>query len=364
MPFLRPTLQEIIERVETDFETRIEGATSLLRRSVLKVMARVYSGAVHLLYEYLDYQSEQLFAARADADGLVAIADEYGLAREAAEAATGSATATGTTGVSIPAGTELQSATGEKYTVDETVTIVGGTITMDLTAADAGSDGNESAGATLTFVSPITGVNTEATIDASGIVGGIDEETDSELRERVLARKRNPPHGGCENDYKVWTLEYPGVTRVWTFPEYMGVGTIGVTFVMDDSTPYIPVEATRDLVREYLVEHEDPATGTTIGCPVTAEPGLFVFAITEETLNFSIKVYPNTADVQTAIEAELNDFFTREGGPGEIIRISRLSEAISLAAGESYHELVYPTDDVTVEEDEIYVLGNLTFSDY
>ena len=42
--------------------TRIEGGTSLLRRSVLKVMARVYGGVVHLLYEFLDYHSKQLFA--------------------------------------------------------------------------------------------------------------------------------------------------------------------------------------------------------------------------------------------------------------------------------------------------------------
>ncbi len=364
MPFERPTLQEIVDRIESDFETRIEDATSLLRRSVLRVMARVYSGAVHLLYEYLDYQSEQLFAAHADAEGLEAIADEYGLSRTAAVAATGEVDATGTTGTVIPAGTELQSSTGQRYTVDEDVTVAGGTATLTVTASTAGEDGNEDSGGTLIFVSPIVGIDTEATVASGGITGGADEETDAELRDRVLLRKRNPPHGGCEYDYEAWALEYPGVTRVWTFPEYQGIGTIGVTFVMDDSTPYIPSAATRALVRAYLVEHEDPATGLTIGCPITAEPGLFVFEITEITQNFEINIYPNTVTVQNAVTAELTDFFLRNGGPGETIRISKLSEAISLASGEQYHSLTTPAADITVPENQIYTLGAITFNDY
>jgi uncharacterized phage protein gp47/JayE len=327
-------------------------------------MARVYAGVVHLLYEYLSYQSEQLFAARADTDGLEAIADEYGLSRKAAVAATGDATATGTNGTTIPAATELQTLSGEKYTVDSDAVIALGVATMALTASVAGTDGNESAGTTLTFVSPIVGVNTEATVDSGGIIGGLEEETDDELRERVLARKRNPPHGGSEYDFEAWALEYPGVTRAWTFKEYQGIGTIGLTFAMDNSTPYIPVEATRDLVKAYIIEHEDPATGRTIGIPVTAEPGFFVFEITETLLNMNITVYPNTTAVQNAIVAELEDFFLREGGPGETIRLSRLSEAISLADDEEYHNMTSPVADITVGQSEIYALGTVTFSSY
>jgi uncharacterized phage protein gp47/JayE len=327
-------------------------------------MARVYSGAVHLLYEYLDYQSEQLFAARASVDGLEAIADEYGLSRTAAIKATGQAVATGTNGTVIAANTELQSSAGERYVVDAAVTVAAGTATMALTASTEGADGNESAGGTLTFVSPIAGVSTEATIDSSGITGGLDEETDDDLRERVLARKRFPPHGGSEHDYEAWALEYPGVTRAWVFPEYQGVGTVGLTFVMDNATPYIPIAATRALVRGYLVEHEDPSTGQTIGIPVTAEPGLFVFEITEVLLHFLINIYPNTADVKAAVTAELTDFFLREGGPGETIRRSRLSEAISLSLGEGYHEIIFPASDVVVGQTEIYSLGVVNFSDY
>ena len=50
MAFSRPTLQQIVDRIENDFKTRIDNAQSLLRRSVLKIMARVYAGTADLLY--------------------------------------------------------------------------------------------------------------------------------------------------------------------------------------------------------------------------------------------------------------------------------------------------------------------------
>ena len=81
MPWDRPSLQEIVTRATSDFQTRITGATSLFRRSTLKVMAIVLAGVAHLLYGYLDFQSDQLFISSADSERLNDIADEYGKVR-------------------------------------------------------------------------------------------------------------------------------------------------------------------------------------------------------------------------------------------------------------------------------------------
>ena len=365
MPFSRPTLTEIVARVQTDIETRVTGGESLLRRSVLKVLARVLAGAIHLLYSYLGFQAEQLFASTADVEGLEKIADEYGINRGDAVSAIGIASATGTNGTTIPVDTELQSSDGQLYTVDTEIDIgVGGTAELDLTAAEGGDDGNQDSGTILSFVSPISGVGSEATVNSDGLAGGVDEETDDRLRARVLRRRQFPPYGGAEIDYINWMLEYPGVTRAWTTLKYQGPGTVGCYFVMDDAVSYIPSDAILTLVRAYLVEHSDPATGRIVGIPVTAEPGLFVLALTEQVMNFNVGVFPNTTAIQIAIDAELTDLILQKGGPGETIYVSDIQSALSTVPDLERFNIVSPGSDTLAVSGKIHALGTTTYVDY
>jgi uncharacterized phage protein gp47/JayE len=365
MPFVRNTLSQIISRIVSDFQTRITGATSLLRRSTLSVIARINAGQFHLLYEYLDYQARQLFVTTADEAGLEAHSSEYGITRKAAVAATGSGvTGTSTNGIVIPAGTELQSPNEQLYTTDADVTVAAGIATLAFTASVAGTDGNDDPGIVLSFVSPIAGVSTSVTVDADGIIEGTDEEIDTALRERVLTRKRQPPHGGADFDYETWALENSGVTRAWSFPLYQGLGTIGLAFVRDDDTDIIPSAAEMATVRAYIVEHEDPGTGKTVGCPVTAEPGLYMITLTPLVVNFSIDIYPNTAAVQASVQANIEDIIMQDGGPGETLFLSRIAEAISLADGEVRHRIDAPIVDTTASNTQIHQLGTITFGNY
>jgi len=364
MPFTRNTLQEITDRIVSDFQTRISGATSLLRRSVLNIIAKVNAGAIHLLYEFLDYIARQIFVSTSDEAGLEAIASEYGITRKAEVKATGSGTVTGTTGVIIPAGTELQSTAEQVYITDEDVTLAAGTGTLDFTAEVGGEDGNDDPGIILSFVSPLLSVSTSVTVDSDGIGGGTDEENDADLRERVLARKRQPPHGGADFDYEAWALEVSGVTRAWVTPLYQGMGTIGLSFVRDDDDPIIPSTSEMATVREYIVEHEDPGTGKTVGCPVTAEPGLYMITLTALEVDFSINIYPNTTAVQNAIETNLQDLIERDGGPGQTLYLSKISEAISLATSEARHTLTSPAANVTASTSQVHTLGTITFGNY
>ena len=112
-------------------------------------------------------------------------------------------------------------------------------------------------------------------------------------------------------------MEVSGVTRAWSFPQYQGFGTIGVAFVRDNDDNIIPNDTQRTTVRAYIVEHIDPGTGLIIGCPVTAEPGLFIVELSLYAINFNINIYPNTSAIQTAIQESLIDLILREGGPGE-----------------------------------------------
>ncbi|WP_286686789.1 baseplate J/gp47 family protein, partial [Acinetobacter sp. GWC1_38_13] len=191
-----------------------------------------------------------------------------------------------------------------------------------------------------------------------------DEETDDDFRERILLRKQFPPYGGCSYDYWRWMLEYTGVTRAWVFPSYNGVGTVGCAFVMDDISPYIPSAANVALVRAYLVEHEDPATGRTVGIPVTAEPGLFMITLTELPINITVNIYPNTSAIQSSIESEIQDLIDREGGPGETIYVSDIQSALGRVSDLEYFSLAIPVADITALTNQIHAIGTITFGDY
>ncbi len=364
MPFQRSSLQNIISRIVSDFQTRITGATSLLRRSVLSIIARVNAGGFHLVYEYLDYMAKQIYISTADSAGLEAHSSEYGIPRKAADFAEGSGEATGTNGITIPADTQLSSTDDNVYITDADATIALGTVTLNFTAQVAGADSNDDAGITLTFLTPIAGVNTSVTVDSDGIFNGTNEETDDALRARLLARKRQPPHGGASFDYIAWILEITGNTRAWVTEEYQGIGTIGLSFVRDGDTSIIPNSTQRDATKAYIIEHEDPITGETVGAPVTATPGIFMIENTLQSIDFSVDLFENTAAVRTAVENGISDLLLRDGGGGSTIYLSNVSEAISLATGELRHRLTFPAIDIVSTISQVQVLGTITFSDY
>lgn len=364
MPFNRPTLQEVVDRIESDFQSRVEGSTTFLRRSVFKIFSRVFGGAEHLLYDYLQFMKDQLFILTSDAEHLEKHGSEYGITRNYGTRSSGNAIFSGTNGISIPAGTKIQSADGKLYSTTAAGTISGGTATIAITADDVGNDYDQSATTTLSFVSAISGVSTDAIVDSSGLTGGVDEESDEEYRARILDRKRYPPHGGTENDYIVSAKEYSGVTRAWTIPEYQGIGTIGLVFVRDDESDIFPDETVRNAVRAYMLSHTDPITGKTVGIPVTAEPGFFIIAAEAKTVDLTIQIYPNNSAVQAAVTTKIEEMIIQYGGPAETIYLSQLYEAITSASGEVKSRIIYPASDIAAAVDEVHVLGTITWEEY
>src|SRR4029077_15369740 len=116
----------------------------------------------------------------------------------------------------------------------------------------AGIAGNLPDGTTMSIQPPVFGGPT-ATLQGD-MTGGVDIESDDQLRERILFRIQNPPMGGSQADYIRWTMAVPGVTRAWAACE-IGPGTMTVRFLMDDLYPDnhgLPTENDLNAVRDYL----------------------------------------------------------------------------------------------------------------
>lgn len=364
MAFSRPTLQELITRIEGDIKTGL-GLVTILRRSFLGVLARVLAGIAHSLFGYLKFIEKQAFPDTATEEYLDRWAGIWGVTRKVATYSQFKAAVTGTNGTTIPSGTIFRRVDGFEFSVDATVTISGNPLldVIELTAVLAGQAGEVAVNDVVTILSPIAGLNSNATVSEI-VIEPEDTENDDSLRARLVDRIQNPPSGGAANDYIQWALAVPGITRAWIAPQALGPGTVTVYVVSDDEDPITPAPAKITEVEDYI----EPRRPVTANVTVVA-PSLL-------TIPMTIKIKPNTAAVQAAIESELKDLIYRESSvegtyknPTELndgkILLSRINEAISIAVGEEDHEIVdidgNPPADIVPGANELIVLGAITW---
>lgn len=351
MPFQRPTRAQLIERVEGEVATRL-GTGPLLPRSVLVALARVIAGTSHELHGHLDWLARNLLPDQAEREELERWAELFGITRKAAAFAVGTVKFTGTTGLLVPAGTVLRRADGARFATDVDGTIATTDVDVAVTAALAGLAGDTPEGTLLRLVSPIAGLANTAEVLEPGIVDGAEQETDEELRARLLQRLREPPQGGAERDYSRWALEVQGVTRAWAFRNYYGLGTVGVAIATDDDpTGPTPTPSKVDEVAAYIEDGRRP---------VTAQ--VTVFGPPAFPIDLEIELTPDDPVVREQVALQLGDLLRREAVPGEPVLVSHLHEAISTATGELDHVLHSPVANVDVPRAALPVLGSIIWS--
>ncbi len=352
MPFNRPSLSQIQNRVQADLQARIEGSTPSLRRSVLGVFASALSSAIHSLYGFVAYRSEQSVPYSATGDDLARWASLWSVGRRQPTYASGSITITGDPAATIAAGTALQSANGIEYQVSNPVVLDGtGSAVALVTTQAPGAVGNQAGNTLLSFISPALGVDAVAQITADGINGGAELEDDDSLRARMMERIQNPPHGGNAFDYEIWATSVRGVSRAWVFPLYLGAGNVRV-YIADDSYAGVTLAsaATVAAAQAYIDSVR----------PVTAD--VDVVAPNRQAVNIRVTLGPDTPAIRASVQAALADLFTREAAPEGTILLTHVREAISQAVGEYDHNLITPSANVTAAAGAILVLGTLTWT--
>ena len=358
VPFTRPTLAQLVDRVRGDLRGRLEIGGPLLRRAMVDVLAAVWAGAVHTAYGYLDWLSRQLFATTADRDQLLRKAKLYGIKPAAATFATGNIIATGTNGTSILAETiwRLDEATAFRVTTGQV--IASGTATLPIAAVLAGAAGNIPVTTSLTLESPIPGVNSIATVATGGITGGDDgDDGDAgteRIRTRLELRLQEPPEGGADQDYIAWALAVAGVTRAWTFPNENGRGTVVVRFVRDNDTSIFPDAGEVAAVQASLDANR----------PITAIAT--AVAPTQLSVAFTIHLVPDNADTRAAATAQLADVFVRLAEPGDgagrgTVPLSQLRTGVGLADGVTDFTLSVPSSDVVPATGQLPTVGTITW---
>lgn len=365
MAWTTPTLREVRAMVRDDITAALSGAV-LIGNSVLRVISDSQAGLAHLLLRYLDWLAEQFLPDTAETEWLDRHGDIWlvnadgSVGRKGATLASGTVTMTGTNGVIVPSGTTVGYSTELTYETTEQVTLGVTPTTVPVRALQPGTIGNRLMGDTLNLSNTVSGINTNALVVE--IDGGVDEESDDELRARILFRIQNPPMGGDANDYVAWATAVAGVTRAWVSNE-MGVGTVTVRFMMDDlriAQEGLPNFADVQKVTDYI---------DTVR-PVALKDR-WVLSPAPEQIDFRIvNLDDDTTSTRAGIESAVRAMLREKAAPAhqingiqqsaETIYAAWVSDAISSVTGVNHfkldmtdHEMPYPGS--------IAVLGTIVF---
>lgn len=285
-----PKVSELRDQIIADIEGKIGQTIPAMPKAFFRVIATALAGALALLYRFGVWLYDQILPQTADSEALERIGSQYGVFRGAPVAAKLTATATGANGSEIASGTLWQK-DGIVYEQSGSVAIVSGTATITVESLTSGAETNIDNGGKISLVSPIVGIDTDATI-ASTVIEGEDIEAIETYRSEILARLANRPQGGAAPDYVSWALEVPGIVKAFAFRT--APGNVTVYPLIATSGSRLPDSSKLAEVLAYIQDtHRRPL------CANVATA-----AMTERVVNITVtSVTPSSLDAKEAIEA-------------------------------------------------------------
>lgn len=348
--------------VRDDMTTSLQGS-AIVGNTVLRVMCDAMAAAAKLILTYLDWLARQLMPDLAekewlDRHGQIWITNADGsLGRKQATPAQGTVAISGTAGIEVPEASELVAPTGELYATLEFVLLTDQPTEVAVRALNPGANTNLPVGTPLALTVPIPGVTGTEVVD---LRGGTETETDEQLRARVLERIRQPPQGGCAYDYEAWAKKIPSVTRAWTAPREMGMGTVTVRIMCDAlraDVGGIPTPEDIEIVRAYL---------DTVR-PVAVRD-FFVEAPVPEPIDFTLQLDDDSLTLRAQVEKSVAAMIKEKAMPahqinGELaapttIKAAWVSEAINRVTN---NFVLTMTDHVMPHNGAIGVMGSVIY---
>lgn len=203
-------------------------------QSDIMIRLKVLAGEVFNTSVAAEFIKTQMFPMSATGYYLDKHATERGLTRKEAQKAKGEVkfilNTPIETDIVIPKGTVVSTATDDakRFETDSAVTLIAGNtyVTAKVTAVAGGADYNVLENTVVIMVTPPQGVG--AVTNSKAFTGGVDSETDEELRSRILDSYRDISNGTNAAYYKRLAQSVPGVYSASVISRARGAGTIDV----------------------------------------------------------------------------------------------------------------------------------------
>lgn len=281
--------------------------------------------------------------------------------------AIGTITFTGADGVNIPINTFVTSDSGLRFKTTATGAIASGSVVLSAEAENTGASYNIENLSTMFLETIISGV--DATATSSAFTGGLDLEPLDSWRSRMINSISDRLGAGSKLDIEGWIQDALGDVKGFAFGRYPANGAVTITYVNQDPDDILPTSGglatALNFVNERVSLGADVQTLTPIAYP----------------MDYIIKIDPNTTEQQNAILASLKEFYMLNSQPSLItaaspslfsLSLSKIREAISIAAGEARHDITalrhsgvnIEAEEIEIPDGELAVLGTVTFEGY
>ncbi len=233
--------EQILSRMKEEY--RLQSGFAPKEESDIMLRLKVLAGEIYNSMIATDFVKRQMFVSTASGEYLDKHALERGITRKEAQKATGEVKFTlqalSSTDVVIESGT-IVSTKGEnarRFVTTNTVVIGAGSMSTKATveACEGGADYNILQNTATVLVTPVLYVN--SVTNEMAFKGGLDRETDEELRMRVLSSYRDISNGTNEIYYKRLAQSVSGVYSASVVKSARGAGTIDVHVCGKEKAP-------------------------------------------------------------------------------------------------------------------------------
>ena len=346
-----------IDEIYSNLKKSYEAESGLKMNDGGDMALRFYAVAAELvsLWAQSDYVNRQCFPQTATGENLDNHAAMRGLSRGGAVKAQGSIrftiNAVRSRDVYIPKGTRCMTKSLTEFITTADAFIDAGSLYCDAPAEAIypGKSGNAAAGKVNIMQNAPVGVSSVK--NTLPFIGGEDEESDDDLRERILKSYGSIPNGGNVAYYEMLALNVPGVAAVKVLPRERGRGTVDIIVASDSGMPtgelIGKVSDAVDARREVCVD-VDVCAPSSIAVDVTAK-------ISVSPRYTSAKVLQNVRDA-------LSEYFSGKRLGKGVLR-AELGKIIYSVPGVANYKLTAPASDLAISETELPVLHTLSISE-
>lgn len=276
--------------------------------------------------------------------------NEFGVYRKEGSKAIGEIKVTGKEGTVLENGTSFL-CNDLKFIMLNDVTIGESNDICYVEAEEVGYRYNLSSNSNFTLTE--VNNNIESLTNEKDFTGGVDVESDEDLRKRFVKVVNNPSTSGNKSHYEEWALEVNGVGRAIVYPLWNGNGTVKVMIVGNDNK-----SVDEDIINNTKLHIEE---NMPIGCQltVTTPTNLNVNVIATVELKEGYEI----SEVKEEFETKLNEYLktitnelTYSKVYGILVNILGVEDIASLTINDN-------TSNITIAEDKIINVSTIDLSE-